>query len=496
MPILHLVYCTQPDYNTVAVLFNGASTPGDERRKHIVTLAQGSAWVREGQMLRARAILLTGLLLGVALVAARVSAPAALKPQDKRFADWHADRPGLARRITASDLPAPFATPAVVAIPKLIPRPADAWPKLPSGFTAQLLATDLDHPRQIKIAPNGDIFVAESKAGRIRVLHVDASGGVLSDIFVDGLNLPFGIAFYPSGADPRFVYVGDTDGVIRIPYRSGDRAARAPAEVVVPHLPVDGHWTRDLIFSADDSRLFVSVGSLSNDGQRVQPRDPEAIRGFERTHGTGAAWGEEENRALVLSLDPDGGDAKPFATGLRNCVSMALEPRSKGLWCTNNERDQLGDNLAPDFVTHLQSSGFYGWPWYYIGPHEDPFHRGERPDLAEAVALPDVLLQAHSAPLGIAFYTGRQFPSAYRGDAFVALHGSYNRSHLTGYKVVRVRFAQGKATGIYEDFMTGFIAADDAAWGRPVGVAVAADGALLVSDDANGTIWRVAYNGH
>lgn len=447
-------------------------------------------------MLRTRTVLLTALLLVVALIAARVSAPAALRPHDKRFADWHADRPGLARRITVNDLPAPFATPAAIAIPKIVPRPAAAWPQLPTGFTAEPLATGLDHPRQFKIAPNGDIFVAESKAGRIRVLHVDESGGWRGDVFVEGLNLPFGIAFYPSGPEPRFVYFGDTDAVIRIPYRNGDRAARAPAEVVIPHLPVKGHWTRDLVFSGDDLRLFVAIGSLSNDGQRMEPRDPETIRRFEMTHGIGAPWGEDENRALVLSVDPDGGDAQPFATGLRNCVSMAIEPRSKSLWCTNNERDQLGDNLAPDFVTRLQPHGFYGWPWYYIGPHEDPFHRGERPDLAEAVALPDVLLQAHSAPLGIAFYTGRQFPLAYRGDAFVALHGSYNRSRLTGYKIVRVRFVEGRATGIYEDFMTGFIAADDAVWGRPVGVAVAADGALLVSDDANGAIWRIVYSGH
>lgn len=446
-------------------------------------------------MRRPLTLLLAAVLLVGAFIGVRLSAPAALRPQDKHFADWHSDRPGLARRFTPADMPAPFATPPTIAIPKIVPRPDKAWPQLPRGFAAEIVASGLDHPRQIKIAPNGDIFVAESKAGRIRVLHAGSDGKLTSEVFAEGLDLPFGIAFYPSGADPRFVYVGDTDAVLRFPYRTGDRVARGPAETVMRGLPVEGHWTRDLVFSPDDRRLFVSVGSLSNDAEGLARRDGEAIGRFEATHGTGAVWGKEENRALVLSANPDGGDPETLATGLRNCVAMAIEPRSKSLWCTNNERDQLGDNLVPDFVTRVQKGGFYGWPWYYIGPHEDPFHRGERPDLAEAVATPDVLLQPHSAPLGIAFYTGKQFPAAYRGDAFVALHGSYNRSRRTGYKIVRVRMSGSKPTGTYEDFMTGFIADEEDVWGRPVGIAVAADGALLVSEDANGTLWRVSYNG-
>jgi glucose/arabinose dehydrogenase len=447
-------------------------------------------------MPRLLTVLLAAFVAVAAFIGAHVYAPAALRPHDKDFGDWRADRPGLARRITPGDLPPPFATPAVVAIPKIVPQPPSARPLLPPGFAAEVLASGLDHPRQVKVAPNGDIFVAESKAGRIRVLHQDGgAAGLGSEVFAEGLNLPFGIAFYPSGTEPRFVYIGNTDAILRFPYRNGDRAARGPAEIVMRGLPVEGHWTRDLVVAPDDRRLFVTVGSLSNDAEGLARRDEEAIRRFETTHGTGAAWGVEENRALVLSINPDGGDAQPFATGLRNCVGMAIQPRTSRLWCTNNERDQLGDNLVPDFVTRLQPRGYYGWPWYYIGPNEDPFHKGERPDLAEAVAMPDVLLQPHSAPLGLAFYTGRQFPAAYRGDIFVALHGSYNRSHLTGYKIVRLRMSDGKPTGTYEDFMTGFIAAEDEVWGRPVGVAVAADGALLVSEDANGVIWRVTYRG-
>ena len=444
-------------------------------------------------MRRLRFVLLSALFAAVVFFAFRVSAPSALRPHDKHFADWQADRPGLARRITEADLPAPFATPATIAIPRIVPQPPSAWPKLPAGFTVERLASGLDHPRQIKVAPNGDIFVAESKAGRIRVLHGDGSAAT-SEIFAEGLDLPFGMAFYPSGKDPHYLYIGDTDAILRFPYRDGDRVARGPAEIVRRGMPVEGHWTRDLVVAPDNRHLFVSIGSLSNDAEDLPRRDEQAIQRLEKTHGTGALWGKEAGRALVLSIDIADGTASTFATGLRNCVGMAIEPHGGNLWCTNNERDQFGDDLVPDFVTRLQRQGFYGWPWYYIAAHEDPFHRGERPDLAEVTLLPDVLLQAHSAPLGIAFYDGQQFPAAYRGDAFVALHGSYNRSQLTGYKIVRIRMSKGKPSGVYEDFMTGFIAAEGEVWGRPVGIAVAADGALLVSDDANGTIWRVTYS--
>jgi glucose/arabinose dehydrogenase len=260
--------------------------------------------------------------------------------------------------------------------------------------------------------------------------------------------------------------------VVRLPYRSGDLRARGPAEVVVANLPQGGHWTRDLVFSRDGRTMFVAVGSASNIGT------------------TG-----EEGRADVLAFDADGGNRRIFASGLRNCSAEAIAPATGALWCVVNERDGLGDDLPPDYATSVREGAFYGWPWFYIGDHQDPRLKGQRPDLAERVTLPDVLIQPHSAPLGIAFYEGAQFPPAYRGDAFVTLRGSWNRARRTGYKVIRLRFANGKPTGEYEDFLTGFVASDQAVWARPVGIAMTHDGALLVSEDGNGTIWRIAYRG-
>jgi glucose/arabinose dehydrogenase len=219
----------------------------------------------------------------------------------------------------------------------------------------------------------------------------------------------------------------------------------------------------------------------------VEPASLQASRAL------GAAWGEEENRADVLAFAPDGSAGRIFAAGLRNCSGLAIQPETAALWCVVNERDMLGDNLPPDFATSVASGGFYGWPWYYIGAHEDPAHKGQRPDLANRIAIPDILLQAHSAPLGIVFYEGSQFPAEYKGDAFAALHGSWNRAKRTGYKVVRLIFKDGKATGEYEDFLTGFVVDDAGVWGRPVDVAVAHDGSLLITDDDGGAIWRVAY---
>jgi len=201
----------------------------------------------------------------------------------------------------------------------------------------------------------------------------------------------------------------------------------------------------------------------------------------------------EADRASVLSFDPDGKDKKTFATGIRNCVGLAVQPQSGTPWCSTNERDGFGDNLVPDYVTRISENAFYGWPWFYIGGNEDPRHAGERPDLKGKVTIPDVLIQAHSASMGLIFYEGTNFPSEYRGDAFAAEHGSWNRSRLTGYKVIRIRLKDGVPTGEYEDFVTGFALKDSEVWGRPVGVAVAHDGALLVSEDGNGTIWRISH---
>ncbi len=402
------------------------------------------------------------------------------------YGDWSTDAPGVVRHITPADLPPPRPEDSASRSPSIVARPGSALPRVPPGFHVELLASGLDMPRAMRTAPNGDVFLAESGAGRIRILRPGASPAV----FADGLTLPFGIAFWPPGPEPRYVYVGETGRVVRFPYRPGDQRPSGGPEIIVRRLPTGGHWTRDLAVSPDGKNLFVAVGSSSNIGREMGAEPPE---GFVAAHPPGAAWGDEERRADVLVADPDGGNLRIFATGLRNCSGEAIAPRTGALWCVTNERDGLGDNLVPDYATAVRPGGFYGWPWFYIGDHPETRLRNRRPDIAGQVSLPDVLIQPHSAPLGIAFYEGTQFPPDYRGDAFVALHGSWNRSRPTGYKVIRLRFRDGKPTGEYEDFLTGFVLSDTAVWGRPVGITVAADGALLITEDGNGTVWRVTY---
>ncbi len=443
------------------------------------------------------------LLLSVVLLrpgaAAAQSTPTPLLAGSAAFGDWRADAPGVRRKIAPADLPAPYASGSASRGPSVVAAPRGALPKAPPGFTVMRFAEGLETPRVLRIAPNGDVFIAESGAGRIRVMRAadGAARPERNEIFADDLDGPFGIAFYPPGAAPQWVYVATTASVVRFPYASGDLRARGPAQIVVRRLPDGGHWTRDVVFSPDGRRMFVSVGSASNDAQGLPRKSQAELRLWDTAHGLGAAWGEEEDRADVLSFDPAGGGRRIFATGLRNCVGLAVEPQTGALWCSTNERDGLGDNLPPDFVTRVREGGFYGWPWYYIGEHEDPRHRGERPDLRGKITVPDVLIQPHSAPLAMTFYDAKsgeaRFPEEYRGDAFVAAHGSWNRSKRTGYKVVRIRLRDGAPTGEYDDFLTGFVLDDNRVWGRPVGVAVAHDGALLVSEDGNGTIWRVAY---
>jgi len=409
------------------------------------------------------------------------------------FTDWEQETPGTKHFIRPDDI-APPTGPSTVNIPSVVPRPAGVVPQVPAGFKAELFASGLDGPRTIRVAPNGDIFVVESRAGRIHVFRTGENNDapVTESIFAANLNLPSGVAFAPPGPNPQYVYVADTDAVLRFPYHNGDLQAAGPAEVVIPSLPVGGHWTRDIAFSPQGDRLFIAIGSRSNDAEDLSPRSPEEIRAFEATHGLGATWDDEEGRALVAVYDMQEGSLKPFATGLRNCISLAIHPQAKDLWCTNDERDEFGDNAMPDVVTRIQQGAFYGWPFTYLGGREDPRHKNQRPELAERTAMPDVLLQPHSAPLAITFYDADQFPPEYRGDAFVALHGSYNRSRRTGYKVVRLFLKNGVPTGEYEDFMTGFVVSDEAVWGRPAGVAVTRNGALLVSEDAGGTVWRVS----
>ncbi|MFT3780911.1 MAG: PQQ-dependent sugar dehydrogenase [Nibricoccus sp.] len=416
--------------------------------------------------------------------------------------DWENDAPGVLHRVHVETLPAPYATTSAGNSPRTVSQPAGVSLAVPEGFKVKLFASGLSRPRLIRTAPNGDIFIAETRLDRIKVLRAGDGAESPSEntVFADHLSGPFGIAFYPQDGNPRWVYVATLNSVVRFPYRSGDLVARGPAEVVVPTLSetTGGHTTRDIAFSLDGRRLWVSVGSSSNVGEGLPEKTPAEVRDWEASHGKGAAWGYETNRADILVTDPEGRQPlKIFATGIRNAVGLAVHPATGDLWASTNERDGLGDDLVPDYITRVKEGGYYGWPWYYLGDHEDPRHPGERTDLKGQAIVPDVLLQAHSASLQMTFYPPTisgpgAFPESYRGDGFAALHGSWNRTKRTGTKVIRVKLENGVPTGEYEDFLTGFVIDDGHVWGRPVGVAVAHDGALLVTDDANGTVWRIS----
>jgi glucose/arabinose dehydrogenase len=410
------------------------------------------------------------------------------------FGSWHDDAPGKRRHITADALPAPYASPSVGNTVRVVRPPADAKLKVPPGFEIKEFAGGLSGPRLLRVAPNGDLFVAETAAGRIRVLRPSENGAAasVSEVFASGLRGPFGIAFYPAG-NPEWIYVGNTDSVVRFAYRDGDMKARGAPQTIVAQLPAGrGHSTRDVAFSKDGSKMFVSVGSASNDAEDMGRLDPAGVRKWEQDKPAGSAWGSETERADVLVFDPQGKGRRVFATGIRNCVGLAINPTTGDLWCSTNERDGFGDNLPPDYITRVREGGFYGWPWYYMGAHEDPQHAGERPDLKDKVIVPDVLIQPHSASLQLMFYTGDQFPAELKGSAFAAEHGSWNRATRTGYKIIRAIVKDGVPTGEYEDFVTGFVIDDTSVWGRPVGVAQAKDGSLIFSEDGNGTIWRVS----
>jgi glucose/arabinose dehydrogenase len=466
------------------------------------------------------------------------------------YADWSQQKPGTMRKITANDLPAPFATESVDNGPYVIPKPADAWPQAPQGFKVELYAggdaakpmqrSDMvrqttnvqgtfTEPRIIRTAPNGDLFVADSQSGRIIVLRGVTSDGKAQTMseFATGLDHPFGIAFYPSGPNPKWVYVGNATTVARFAYKSGDLKAENPTpETIIPDIPGyaqlrgGGHWTRDVVFTADDKHMLVSVGSGSNiDDPDTHPR--------------------EFHRADVLEYTPEGKFVEVYATGIRNCVGEAINPITGKLWCSTNERDALGNNLPPDYVTHIEEGGFYGWPWYYIGGHQDPrlpqpcangtgpnpqlsapltedqAKNCKRVDMSSKVLVPDVLVQPHMASLEVTFYPpvpscvgvpsghpcppgpvpAGTYPHELWGDAFASEHGSWNRKRRGGYEVIMIPMKDGKALGEYEDFLTGFTTADGQVWGRPVGVTVGHDGALYVTDDGSRSVWRVTYTG-
>ena len=401
-------------------------------------------------------------------------------PPTPPFTDFRYEKPGTTRRITAKDLPQPYATQSADNAPKQVGRPNDVWPVAPAGFKVELYGSGLDNPRTLITAPNGDIFLAESDPGRIRVFRGITSDGKpeQSAIYASGLKRPYGLAFYPPGADPQYLYVGNEREVVRFAFHSGDLKASGAAEHVADLPGPGGHWTRAVVFSQDGKKMFVAVGSGSNvDDPDTKPR--------------------EKNRADILWCDPANCQLRVYAYGIRNAGGgLAINPQTSELWCSVNERDGLGDNLVPDYITHVQEGGFYGWPWWYIGGHQDPRHKGKHPELKDKAIVPDVLLQPHNASLEMTFYEGQQFPAEYKGDIFAAEHGSWNKSVRVGYEVIRVPLhQQADAGGEYEDFLTGFVLPDGNAWGRPVGVTVAQDGSLLVSDDGSNSIWRVSYNG-
>jgi glucose/arabinose dehydrogenase len=455
----------------------------------------------EDKMIRLAGLALPALFLATAAFAQQADQPV-LKGA-AAFGDWRADRPGVRRLIKPEDLPKPYVTKSASNSAGLADMPAGAKPQLPPGFSAELIASGIDNPRVVRIAPNGDLFVADSEANQIRVyrLSKDSAKPAEDAIFASNLNQPYGIAFYPPGNDPQWVYVANSDRIVRFAYRNGELKAAGEPQTIVDKIPSNHHWTRDIAFSPDGKTLYLSVGSGSNIAEDMGKAPDGGLEAWVKSKPLGATWGSEDGRADVLAFDPDGKNGRIVATGLRNCSGMTVQPATGALWCVVNERDALGDNVPFEYATSVKDGAFYGWPWYYIGDNEDPRHKGARPDLSGKATIPDVLMQAHSAPLNIAFYdredfpAGTGFPQDYRGDAFVALHGSWNRGNRTGYKVVRLLFKDGKPTGEYEDFMTGFVVSNGEVWGRPVGVAVASDGALIVTEDGNGTIWRVTYGG-
>jgi glucose/arabinose dehydrogenase len=372
-------------------------------------------------------------------------------------------------------LPPPYATRSTANPPSIVPWPKGKTPLAPAGFEVGLFAEGLDNPRTIYVLPNGDVLVMESvrrQSGSRIVLFRDpqkTGKPALRKVFLRRLNMAFGMALVGN----RF-YVGNTDSVVVFPHRSGEEQIRRQPEKILD-LPSGGHYTRNVIADPAGKKLYVSVGSATNvDEQRIDEKDPR--------------------RAAILQINPDGSGMRVFASGMRNPVGMDWEPKTKTLWTVVNERDGLGDELVPDYLTGVREGAFYGWPYSYFGQNQDPRKKGQRPDLVAQAIKPDYALGSHVAPLGLVFYQGRSFPARYHGGAFIGMHGSWNRSTLVGYKVAFVPFRDGRPSGPIEDFLTGFTVGQNSSevYGRPVGVAVWTDGSLLVSDDGAGKVWRVS----
>jgi glucose/arabinose dehydrogenase len=377
-------------------------------------------------------------------------------------------------QIKPDELPAPGATESARRPSKVIQQPKDAVLNVPKGFKVNVFAEgEFEYPRWMALAPNGDVFVADSRGNKIIVLRDKNKDGVAEErfTFAENLSQPFGMAFWKD-----WFYVANTDSVVRFRYKNGQMKATDSPEKLI-ELTKGGynqHWTRNIIFSPDGKKLFVSIGSETN-----------------------VSVEQDARRAAISVYDPDGKNHKIYASGLRNPIGLDWNPQTGELWTAVNERDGLGDDLVPDYVTSVKEGGFYGFPYVYIGKNVDPRRKADvKPEHLEKAVVPDVLLTSHSAALGIVFYDGKMFPKDYRGDAFVALHGSWNRQKLTGYKIIRVKFEDGKLLdNSYEDFVSGWLPDENGSevWGRPVGLLVNADGSLLICDDGGRKIWRVSY---
>lgn len=378
-------------------------------------------------------------------------------------------------------LPAPFATPSVRNTSKVIGWPKGKMPTAAPGFEVSLFAEGLNNPRSTYILPNHDVLVVQAirefpdrpdkSANRITLFRDTDNDGKpdMREVFLTGLNMPHGMLLVGD-----WFYVGNTNGVVRYPYRAGQTKIDGKGEKILD-LPVGGHYTRNLLADPAGKKIYIAVGSASNVDEENQ-------------------WEKDPRRAGIVEINPDGGGARIFANGLRNAVGMDWQPTTKALWTVVNERDLLGDDLVPDYLTSVRDGAFYGWPYSYFGQHEDPRKKGQRPDLVAKAVKPDYALGAHVAALGLAFYNGKSFPARYHGGAFIGMHGSWNRSKMVGYKVAFIPFQNGQPAGPVEDILTGFTADRDKfeAHGRPVGVTVAPDGSLLVADDGGGKIWRVS----
>ena len=399
--------------------------------------------------------------------------------------------------VRIEDLPQPLETSSATNRPIVIERPPEAILRVPAGFEVNAFAEGLGRPRWMAIAANGDVFLTEKKSERIIVLRDSDNNGEadVRSVYLSGLHHPHGLAFHG-----EYLYIGEVSQVRRVPYVIGALKASGPVETVTAKGSLGddlGHWTRNMVFAPDGKHFYVAVGSRSN-------RDVDPLP-----------------RASVQSFASDGSGQTTFASGLRNPVGIAFYPGTDDLYVVVNERDGLGDGLVPDYLTRIQEGGFYGWPFAYLGRHADPKYEGQQPSPLERTIEPDLLFEAHSAPIGLVFYDAGQFPVEYLGDAFVAFHGSWNASSPTGYKIVRISFEDGRPSNWYENFAVGFRVEQQSwldgltnakglkdlarwvrswfgdqparVWGRPAGLAIGKDGSLLVADDASGTIWRISY---